>query len=201
MTTTIDEAGALSTREPVSQVQSHTTLSFRRIVGFVATIQTILFLAHWFVYQTWTVFQTDVSPSGITGLQIALFFLSISFVAASLLAHRYSNPLVRLFYKMAAAWLGVFNFLFLAACLCWIVYLGCRLVGFNPGRPIVAETMFGLSILISIYGMVNARSIRVKKVAVKLPNLPVSWRGRVAALVSDVHLGPVNGVGFMRRID
>src|ERR1700686_935411 len=202
MTTKADPAGALATPAEVRQVQSHSHSrpNLGRIFGFVTIIQSILFLAHWFVYQTWTVFQTDVSPSGITKLQVVLFFLSISFVAATLLAHRYSNSLVRLFYRLAATWLGVFYFLFLAAFLCWIVYLGCRLVGFNPGRSIVADTMFGLSILISIYGVVNARSIRVKKVAVTLPKLPASWRWRVGALVSDVHLGPVNGVGFMRRI-
>jgi uncharacterized protein len=33
-----------------------------------------------------------------------------------------------------------------------------------------------------------------------LPNLPESWRGRVAALVSDLHLGHVRNAGFARRI-
>jgi uncharacterized protein len=35
---------------------------------------------------------------------------------------------------------------------------------------------------------------------VKLPNLPESWRGRTAALVSDTHLGHVRNRGFIRRI-
>jgi uncharacterized protein len=40
----------------------------------------------------------------------------------------------------------------------------------------------------------------VKRVSVKLPNLPDSWRGRVAALVSDTHLGHVRSHAFLRRI-
>src|SRR5208283_3714829 len=41
---------------------------------------------------------------------------------------------------------------------------------------------------------------RVKRISVKLPNLPESWRGRTAAVVSDLHLGHVRNVGFARRI-
>jgi predicted MPP superfamily phosphohydrolase len=117
-----------------------------------------------------------------------------------LLAYRYSNFFVRLFYTIAATWLGFFNFFFLAACLCWTIYLSARVFGIDLGRPIIAETMFGTAALISVYGLVNANWVRVKKITVKLPNLPISWRGRVAALVSDVHLGHVNGFRFMRRI-
>src|SRR5258708_9125814 len=74
------------------------------------------------------------------------------------------------------------------------------MLGLHLGRPIIADTMFGLAVLASVYGLVNARWVRVKKITVKLPNLPISWRGRVAALVSDVHLGHVNGSRFMQRI-
>ncbi|MBI2816679.1 MAG: metallophosphoesterase [Acidobacteria bacterium] len=36
--------------------------------------------------------------------------------------------------------------------------------------------------------------------SVQLPNLPEPWRGRVAALVSDTHLGHVRGRRFLHRI-
>ena len=51
-----------------------------------------------------------------------------------------------------------------------------------------------------VYGLMNAAWLRVKRVSVQLPGLPESWRGRVAALVSDTHLGHVRGAGFIRRI-
>jgi uncharacterized protein len=47
---------------------------------------------------------------------------------------------------------------------------------------------------------VNAAWTRVTRISVRLPNLPASWQGRVAALVSDTHLGHVRNAGFMRRI-
>ena len=169
-----------------------------RIGGFVAAIQSILFLAHWFVYQTWTFFRVDLDPPSIT--QAVLALLSVSFVAASLLAFRYFNPFVRLFYKIAATWLGFFNFFFVAAGMSWFVYVGSRLLGVTLGRPIIANLLFGLAVIAGLYGLVNARRIWVKRITVKLPNMPSTWRGRTAALVSDIHLGHVNGAGFMRRI-
>jgi uncharacterized protein len=171
-----------------------------RIAVFVAVIQSILFLAHWFVYETWASFWRVPDPSGISTLQAVLILLSVSFVAASLLAFRYSHLAVRLVYRTAAVWLGVLNFCFLAACCCWIVYPVARLSRLQWGRPAIASTLFGLAILASIYGIINGSWIRVKRITVKLPHVPQSWRGQVAALVTDTHLGHVRADGFMRRI-
>ncbi len=41
--------------------------------------------------------------------------LSVSFIVASLLALRYTNAAVRAFYRVAAVWMGLVSFLFLAA--------------------------------------------------------------------------------------
>jgi len=168
-----------------------------RISSFVVTVQAILFLVHWFVYQTWIFFRPETDSPALRTIAIAL---SISFVAASLLAFRYWNVWVRVLYRMAAAWLGFLNFFFLAACVAWPAYLGARLFGLHVSRSNIAAATFGLAVLAGIYGILKARWLRVKRIAVTLPNLPDSWRGRVAAVVSDVHLGHVNGVSFIRRI-
>ncbi len=176
-----------------------------RIAVFILVIQSILFLAHWFVYQTWVTFWGKLSFWGTTNfahgaLQIAVVLLSISFVSASVLAFFYSNVLVRLFYKIAAVWLGVFSFFLLAACASWVVAGAVSVLGLHwERRPIVA-TLFGMAILVSLYGMINAAWTRVTQISVTLPNLPESWRGRVAALVSDTHLGHIRNYGFVRRI-
>jgi predicted MPP superfamily phosphohydrolase len=192
---------SLAGRAPMTQLQSQRTPSVRgRIAGFIVTIQLILLLAHWFVYQTWVTFRGDPEPPGATVMQAVLLLLSITFVGASLLTFRYSNFLVRLVYRIVATWLGLFNFVFLAACLSWMVYAACLLLGVPLKRPMIADSMLGLAVLASVYGVVNARWVRVKEITVSLPNLPATWRGRVAALLSDVHLGHVNGSRFMRRI-
>ena len=190
----------MSTTEP-SPVAEATVPNLRlRISGFVITVQLILFLVHWFVYQTCVFFWSDMDSRGSAALRVSASLLSVSFVGASLLAFRYWNVCVRSFYRVAAVWLGFLNFLFLAACMAWIAYVLALALRLNVDRSNIAAVAFGLAILAGVYGVLNARWTRVKRVAVELGNLPESWRGRTAAVVSDLHLGAVNGAGFLQRI-
>lgn len=171
-----------------------------RIAVFVVVVQTVLFLAHWFLYETWTAFWAAPAVPQISGLQITLALLSVSFVLASLLAWRSSHVLVRILYTISAVWLGTLTFCFLAACLCWTIYGGALILGLHPDRRELVVVLFLLALMASLYGVVNAAWTRVRRVSITLPNLPESWRGRVAALVTDTHLGHVRGFRFMRRI-
>jgi uncharacterized protein len=171
-----------------------------RFVRFIIIIQLILFAAHGFVYETWMAFERLPVPFGAEGLQTAMAALSVTFVPASLLAFRWSNFWTKLFYKLSAAWLGLLNFLVLAAGLCWIFSLGEWVLRLHAGQPVLAEGLYGLAALTGFCGILNARLIRLKRIKVKLPNLPPSWRGRTAALVSDLHLGQINGRGFIRKV-
>ena len=152
-----------------------------RIIKFIVIIQGILLAAHGFVYETWMAFRGSPDPPGITGLQAAMGVLSVSFVAASLVAFRYSNLGVKLFYRIAAVWLGTLNFLVMAALLCWGIYLVSWGFSFAADRPALVATLYALAALTSLYGAINARRVRVKRIMVKLANLPPSWRGRTAA--------------------
>lgn len=171
-----------------------------RIATFVAIIQSILFVGHWFLYLTLAAFWGPSDPEGISKLQVTLTVLSVSFVAASLLAFRYSHLLVRLFYTICAAWLGMLSFSLLAACSCWVLYASVELFGLHLERGRVATVLFSLAFIVSLYGIINAARTRVTRITVQLPNLPDSWRGRVAALVCDTHLGHVRNYGFIRRV-
>ncbi len=171
-----------------------------RFIRFVVVIQLILLTAHGFVYETWIAFQKHPDSSGITWLKVAMALLSVTFVPASLLGFRYSNFWTKLFYKFSVVWLGMLNCLVLAAGLCWIVYLGEWVFRFPAGQPALPESAYGLAAFTGFCGIINARRVRLKRIKVKLPNLPPSWRGRTAALVSDLHLGHVNGRGFIRKI-
>jgi len=122
----------------------------------------------------------------------------VSFVVASLLAWRSSHVLCAYCIGFSRL-LGVLSFCFLAACSCWIVFAGARLVELIlTGACGFRFPCHGL--LASLYGVINAAWTRVRRVAVKLPNLPESWKGRVAALVSDTHLGHVRGARFCERL-
>ncbi|MGB6429696.1 MAG: metallophosphoesterase [Candidatus Acidiferrales bacterium] len=175
----------------------------RQIFIFIAIAQTILFLGHWLIYETWLRFwnlRSALAPASLVELKIAIAVLSISFVSTSLLAFRFFNILVRVLYTIAAAWMGIANYFLFAACSCWVVYGAARVAGLHWARSGIAFVFFGVALALGVYGMVNAAWTRVTRISVKLPNLPESWRGRVAALVGDTHLGHVRNVGFLRRI-
>jgi len=168
----------------------------RRIVIFLAVVQSILFLGHWFVYETWKYFWGVRGPA----LAIAFAALSITFLTASLLARSYSNALVRAYYTVAAVWLGFFSFAFLAACTSWIALGVTTLLHLQLPPREIAGALFSLAALASAYGLLNSARMRVTQVSVKLPNLPDNWRGRVAALVTDTHLGHIRGYHFATKI-
>jgi predicted MPP superfamily phosphohydrolase len=172
----------------------------RRFVAFLAVFQTVLVLVHFFLYMTWTYFWQPAEASGIAALQIVFAILSVSFLAASLLAFRFNNGLLRAFYTVTAVWLGTVNYGFFAACGSWAIYGAFRLGGLSPERRVFAIGFVGAALLMSAYGVINAAVARVTRITVGLPNLPESWRGRAAVLVSDLHLGHVRSYRFARRV-
>jgi predicted MPP superfamily phosphohydrolase len=171
-----------------------------RIAVIIVVIQIILFLGHWFLYETWIAFAGGDPPHGNAGLAIALGLLSVTFVAASLLAFRFSNPLVRFFYTVSAAWAGFLTYFVLAAFACWLAAGVARAGGFHFEPRPLAELLFGLALLTGVCGIVNANWIRIRRITAPMRDLPAEWEGRVAALVSDVHLGHVRNFGFARRV-
>ena len=126
--------------------------------------------------------------------------MSVSFVPVTLLAFRTYNFLVRAYYTAAAVWLGILNFLFVASSLCWIAYPLVKLSGLPVTRPTILAALYGLALLAAVCAILIAAWPRVTRVSVKLPGLPDSWRGRVAALLSDTHLGHIRGRRFAARV-
>jgi uncharacterized protein len=179
-------------------------MGLSRIVRFVAVIQTVLFLTHFLIYETW-VYQTHAysSATDATGslrVKLTLGLLSVSFVTASLLAMRYTNPVLRAFYRAAAVWLGLLTFLFVAVLGAWLILGIASFAGVRLNFHELVQWLFGAAIVLGIAGVVNASWTRITRTTVRLANLPATWRGRKAALISDVHLGHVRNGNFLRRM-
>lgn len=172
----------------------------RGLIVFIAIIQTVLFLAHLVIYETWTFSPAGNVAAGTWWIKVALSFLSVSFIGASLLAFRYTNAAVRALYKAAAVWTGLLSFLFLGAVCSWIIFGAGELAGLNLNFHRMVEWLFGAAIVAGVYGVLNASWTRVTRISVKLANLPAAWRGRRAALISDLHLGHVRNGDFLRRM-
>jgi predicted MPP superfamily phosphohydrolase len=168
-----------------------------RIILFVTVFLSVLLAANWFVCETWNHFLGMIA---VPVWEIIFPGLTLAFVAATLLGRRYSNFGLRLLYRISAVWLGILNFSFFAAGATWIVLAATTLLPFHIEPKIIAEALFGVALLISIYGLLNANRLRVTRVSVNLPNLPAAWQGRNVALVTDLHLGSVRGARFASRV-
>jgi uncharacterized protein len=177
-----------------------TEVTPRRVRRIVLIAQSILLLTHWFLYETWIAFHPSLALTTLAILRVVFLLAALTFVIASFLAWRYFNPAVRVFYTISAVWVGLITFCAFAAAGCWMVLALVRLTGLQIAVNEIADVFFAAGLLVGVYGIVNAAHVRTTRITVELPNLPAAWRGRTAALVSDMHLGHIRNASFMRRI-
>jgi predicted MPP superfamily phosphohydrolase len=94
---------------------------------------------------------------------------------------------------------GIFFYLFLGA-----IVLGIISIGFlSTGNNVPLSLSFGiliLSITAAIASLIQARRIVVTHYDVVLPNAPLSWNGKTAAMISDTHFGLINYKKFSDKI-
>ncbi len=149
----------------------------RRIRRLIVVVQSILLLANWFLYETWIALHPFLGTTTHAVLRILLPLAAVSFVIASLLAWRYFNRVVRVFYVISAVWVGLMTFCLFAAATSWIVLALARLARLPIAPNQIADGLFAAALLVGIYGLINAARVRVNRITIKLPNLPASWCG------------------------
>jgi hypothetical protein len=125
---------------------------------------TTLLAATWFVCATWDHFWQTAS---LPVWQIIFPALTLIFVGTTILGRRYSNPWLRLGYRISAIWLGVLNFSFFAAGAAWVFSAAAALLSFHIEPKLIAATFFGGAMVTSIYGLVNASWLRVTRLALR----------------------------------
>lgn len=82
------------------------------------------------------------------------------------------------------------------ACAWW----GCNAQAVLP-RPVTAVALaFALAVLLSVYGVLDARRLRVRRIVLRSPKLEAAAGPITVAQVSDVHLGALIRAGQLRRI-
>ena len=169
----------------------------RQAVVFGSIVSAILLFANAVVCGTLGYF---LRVGGWPVWQVGPGAVALAFIPATILRFRSANGVLRIVYALSAGWLGVLNFAFFAAVGCWVVEAIVAMTGWPLPRFWIAAVLFSVALVAAIYGLINARVLRTSRVTVKLPNLPEAWRGRTAALVTDLHLGPLSGAGFLRRV-
>lgn len=167
----------------------------KSFVYFLALVQTIVLIGHVALFASLMFFFPFLEPYHVL-LLIALIILAVSFLGLSFAIFKIQNPILRIFYILSAIWIPTWFYLLLAAAISLLIFLIFPAVSLT----IYSRLIFGAAILLSLYGIVNAIVIRVIRIKVQLPNLPVSWRGKKAVMVSDLHLGHVLREGFAKKV-
>ena len=143
----------------------------RRFAVFLLVFQSILFLGHFLLFKTLLAAWGPVDPSATMAMGIALAILGASFLSTSLLAFRFSSPLVRVIYTIGAVWLGIFNYLFLASIAWWLLYALFSFLNLRAANSVSAFVFFGAALAISVYGLINAAIPRIKRLLDYRPDM------------------------------
>jgi predicted MPP superfamily phosphohydrolase len=171
-----------------------------RFLGFIFTFLVVLFGGHYLVYLSITRF-FPISDPGIRKVILwTMAFLAIAIFPSALLVRAHANVFTGLLYQVTSVWTGLFIYLFMAAILTWLIFGAGYLFRFSPNMRIVSIGLVLLVVGVSMVGLWRAKHPRIKWIDVKIDTLPDHWRNRTIVHLSDVHLGVINGTGFLRRV-
>lgn len=160
----------------------------------ILAIISILLLMHFYVYRR--IVALFALPK--TGwLFTAFLLLALSFPLAMFLSRTVDGPLIRGFYGLAATWL---SFVFLGLMLFGVLHL-TQLLFRLADHPLPQITLgwasIALTILIGIYGLVNASVVRITEATIGLDKMK---EPKVTiALLTDIHVGAVYGPKYLQK--
>lgn len=116
------------------------------------------------------------------------------------MVHYWENRIVRLYYYLSGASLGLVLYLILSFAAVWAVY--AISLYFKTGIPL---SVFGvsallLSLVIALGGLWNAYNPKVTNITIPMKDLPSAWQGKKVVQLSDVHLGAIYGLHYVDRL-
>jgi predicted MPP superfamily phosphohydrolase len=169
------------------------------IIIFLSITSFVFALVHLVIYKVFiSIFSFSSVERIIIG--IILMALCLSFIIASILTFNLNNLFTRIFYTTSAVWLGFAFYLFLFSCSYILTIEMFRLFGIDTSLRWFGILCFVLALMVGMYGLIHARYINIKNINIALPNLPVSWQGKKAVWISDLHLGTMYDKNFTQNI-
>jgi predicted MPP superfamily phosphohydrolase len=156
------------------------------MIIFASVFSAVYLLANYYVmYRLWDFFGLVRSFY----FYLLVFILSVSFILATLLEMNASNFLTRIFYFLAATWMGILLLLFSFLIIFEIANLFITIPKFYAGVFIL-----GFVAVLTIYSVINAQVIRVKEV-----EIPIGKELRAVQL-SDLHIGSIRSAAFLEGV-
>jgi uncharacterized protein len=152
---------------------------------FILLAQLLGFFLHYIIFVSLTTFFPFFAHYYFE-TALALGLLCVGFLFFNIIDHLMDNPIVRAGYILSAIWLPLGMYLIFASAFTLFVNYT-----FKNQIPFSAHIIFSFAFLFIVYGIINARILKVREVTVTLPNLPEFWKNKTAVLASDLHFGHV----------
>ncbi|HEY4120012.1 MAG TPA: metallophosphoesterase [Byssovorax sp.] len=180
-------------------------------VVFFAVITTVMGLIHWFIWAR-LVRAPELGPGVQRWGGVAIALLGVLTPVGVALARSMKRPASTWVAGAAYTWLGLAILLFIALSFGEVVRVGARLVAaltdtpFDPARRtfvarVVAGSAAAYAVGAGVLGAVAALgSVAVRKVDVHLARLPKQLSGFRVAQLSDLHIGPTLGKGWLADV-
>ncbi|MFA5163410.1 MAG: metallophosphoesterase [Patescibacteria group bacterium] len=135
----------------------------------------------------------------IHGLKWFLMAMPANIVLSSFLIHKKDHLLIRWYYIFSMVWIGwFFNFLLFITPLA-ALKLVWRFQNHFFDASHYAWLLLILSTLFTILNIAYAFYPKIRRLAVKIKDLPDYWENKTLVLISDVHIGPVYRQRFLNR--
>lgn len=143
---------------------------------------------------------TSVLYPGLSGWLFGLIFalIALSFISSRFMGKFIPRPVVNLLTVVGAYWLAIMQFALFIVITIDVLRLFNSWFGLLPNgtnnEAIVGFAALLLLAGIVIYGLVNARNPIVKRYEITIPKQAGKHQELHIVLVSDTHLGAINGV-------
>jgi predicted MPP superfamily phosphohydrolase len=168
------------------------------IIIFLSVVEAILLGLHLFIYKSTVLLLHVTSHPWLIVLRVIMILGAVSFPVLSVVVFKSSNKLVRLAYYFSAAWLDFFYFLLISSVVSILAYTLLP-IGFERAHILIV-VLDSAAIIIGIYSLINTKIIRTTRLTIALPYLPEFWKNKNFVFISDMHLGPINGVAFTKHL-
>ena len=174
--------------------------SILRFSIFASLNTFMLYLAHSFVFKTSFKYLEINNPTIRTIVILVMAGLSLLFVVSIITSHIHYNKTIRFTYYLSAVWLGTFlNLLFFFLINRLIIVL-TQWLDIAVDYRVLHIVVLIICLCYSIYAIINAKHLKIKRVKVRIKDLPEYWINKKAILITDVHLGAIYGKAFLKKM-
>lgn len=172
----------------------------KSLIIFLTIFNALILLIHLVVYKSLVLLFPPLFSPVIAALRIIFILLTPSFVIATFVAMNKDNWFTRIFYTISAYWFG-FVLLLFAASVGYGLLLGATIISnIDIDANFCGKIFYSIATIVALYSTYNATRVRETSYEVAIPNIPDSWKGRKAVLISDLHLGQMRRSGFASKI-